>query len=60
MIIICQNLFGIKNLPVLFVSCTPECLEKLFSDDTENIPLSSRYSFSVNEKFLAKLKAHHM
>lgn len=60
MIMICQNLFGIKNLPILFVSCTPECLQKLFFDENENIPLASRYSFSVNEKFLAKLQAHHM
>lgn len=60
MILTCQNLFGIKNLPVLFVSCTPECLQNLFTDDTENVPLNSRNSFIVNEKFLAKLKTHHM
>ena len=60
LVLTCQNLFGIKNLPVLFVSCTPECLQNLFTDDNENIPLTSRNSFLVNEKFLAKLKTHHM
>ncbi|CAF0852936.1 unnamed protein product [Adineta ricciae] len=35
-IIICENLFGIKLLPVLFVSCTPECIQQFLSDKAYN------------------------
>jgi hypothetical protein len=59
-IIICQHLFGIKHLPMLFVSCTPECIQKLLSDENENAPISYGDSFIVNDKFISKLKARQM
>lgn len=56
-IIICENLFGIKSLPILFISCTPECIQKLFSDDNDNTHIPSRNSFIINDKIISKLKA---
>lgn len=59
-ILICQNLFGIKNLPMLFVSCTPECIQKLLSDDKENAPIPHGDLFIINDKFISNLIARQM
>ena len=56
-IITCQNLFGIKLLPILFVSCTPECIQKLLLiDEINETNISSKNSFIVNDQFISKLK----
>lgn len=55
-IIICHNLFGIKSLPMLFISCTPECINRLLSNDNDTTHIPSKNNFIVNEKFIDKLK----
>jgi hypothetical protein len=59
-IITCPHLFGIKSLPILFVSCTPGCVQKLFLNANDNIPIPFRDTFIVNEKFISKLKTRQM
>jgi hypothetical protein len=59
-IITCQNLFGIKSLPILFVSCTPECIQKLLLNENDNTHIPSRDAFIVNDKFISKLKTCQM
>ncbi|CAF1942126.1 unnamed protein product [Rotaria magnacalcarata] len=58
-IVTCQNLFGIKLLPVLFTSCTPECLQKLLSNENDNTNIPSKNAFTVHDQFIAKLKKRH-
>ncbi|CAF3684207.1 unnamed protein product [Rotaria socialis] len=59
-IVTCQNLFGIKLLPVLFISCTPECLQKLLSNENDTTNIPSKNAFTVHDQFIAKLKKRHM
>jgi hypothetical protein len=59
-ILICENLFGIKSLPILFISCTPECIQKLLLNENDNTNIPSRDSFIVNEQFISKLKMRQM
>ncbi|CAF3278670.1 unnamed protein product, partial [Rotaria sp. Silwood2] len=59
-IIICQHLFGIKSLPILFISCTPECIQKLLYDENDNTNIPSTNSFIVNDQFISKLKSRQM
>ncbi|CAF1041488.1 unnamed protein product [Rotaria sp. Silwood1] len=59
-IIICQNLFGIKFLPILFISCTPECIQKLLVDENDRTHILSKNSFIINDKFISKLKKRQM
>jgi len=59
-VITCQNLFGIEFLPILFVSCTPECIHKLLYDENDNAYIPSQDSFIINDKFISKLKRYQM
>ncbi|CAF3696021.1 unnamed protein product, partial [Adineta steineri] len=59
-IIICENLFGIKSLPILFVSCTPECIQKFLSDQIHSITNPSKDTYIINDQFISKLKSCQM
>ena len=59
-IVICQNLFGIKFLPVLFVSCTPQCLRKLLMNETDQSPMPVSDSLLVNDHLISKLRMRHV
>ncbi len=59
-VVICQNLFGIEFLPILFTSCTPQCIQKLLFHENDNILIPSRDAFIVNDKFISKFRSRHM
>jgi hypothetical protein len=55
-IITCETLFGVKLLPILFVSCTPECIQNFLSDKNHSNDIPSRDTYIINDQFIFKLK----
>ncbi|UJR28452.1 hypothetical protein I4U23_009692 [Adineta vaga] len=59
-IIICENFVGIKSLPILFVSCTPECIQRFLSDKLPSTTIPSKDTYIINDQFISHLKTRHM